>query len=113
MHAQIREPYCGARVNSKCLPQWSQLLEERLLVIERFSRVTGGGNSVLGHGERSNVGFLVAAAWRCGMAAVIESAREKRRTKSKKMGRSDLLIFSANHTHIIEATFKKIDIFAF
>ena len=62
MYSEIREPYCGYRVNSKSLSHCAQILEERLLVIERFSRVTGGGNSAFGHAERANFGFLAAAA---------------------------------------------------
>lgn len=44
------------------------------------------------------------------MVAVNEFAQQQRRAKSKHMGRADLHIYAANHTHIIEAKFKWISL---
>ena len=55
---------------------WEGIAEEWILAIERFSRITNGSASYW-HNERSNVGVLSAAAWRCGLVALEEFQHEK------------------------------------
>lgn len=106
MKIESIEDYRGFRVRSKELAHWVPLLEEWLVVIERFSRLRGGGDSPFGYRERSNVGFIAAAAWRSGFVALNEFKHKKK----SNHGRADLLIQSSEWIEIIEAKFDWIDL---
>lgn len=101
--------------NKKNLGHWDALLEEWILSIERFCRITGG-DVPYWYNERANVGVLAAAAWRCGRIALeefqyekidVSSNEETDETIQKKWnGRCDLWISNERSAEIIEAKFK-------
>ena len=49
------DSFRGFEIRSKDLSHWAVILEEWLLIIERFSRIRKGGDSPYGYGERPNV----------------------------------------------------------
>jgi hypothetical protein len=101
--------------NKRNLGHWDALLEEWLLSIERFSRITDG-DVPYWYNERANIGVLAAAAWRCGRIALEEFQYEKidvssngetDETAQKKWnGRCDLWISNDRSEEIVEAKFK-------
>jgi len=91
----------------KGMGHWEPILEEWLLGIERFCRVTGGDEAPYWYNERSNIGVLAGAAWRCGRVALEEFQFVKGfKNKPKWLGRADLWIASDQHEELIEAKFK-------
>lgn len=101
--------------NKKNLGHWDALLEEWILSIERFSRITNG-DVPYWYNERANIGVLAAAAWRCGRIALEEFQYEKidvssngetdETTQKKWNGRCDLWISNDRSEEIVEAKFK-------
>lgn len=91
----------------KGIGHWEPILEEWLLGIERFCRVTGGDEAPYWYNERANIGVLAGAAWRCGRVALEEFQYEKGfKNKPKWLGRADLWLASDDHEELIEAKFK-------
>lgn len=105
--------------NKKNLGHWDSLLEEWILSIERFSRITNG-DVPYWYNERANVGVLAAAAWRCGRIALEEFQHEKidvssneetdETNQEKWMGRCDLWISNDRSEELIEAKFKWLNL---
>jgi len=90
----------------KGMSHWEPLLEEWLVAIERFCRVTNGNDAPYWYNERANVGILAGAAWRCGRVALEEFQYEKGyKNKPKWLGRADLWLASDSHEELIEAKF--------
>ncbi len=104
--------YRGYAIKSDKVEHWHSILEEWLLVIERYSRHTGGGDSPFGYRERANVGLLSAAAWRAGRVAIEEFAHEKKKGEKggKKLGRADLKIISSTTVDLVETKFDWISL---
>lgn len=101
--------------NKRNLGHWDALLEEWILSIERFSRISHG-DVPYWYNERANIGVLAAAAWRCGRIALEEFQYEKidvssngeadETTQKKWNGRCDLWISNDRSEEIVEAKFK-------
>jgi hypothetical protein len=105
--------------NNRKIGHWDALLEEWILLIERFSRVTGG-DVPYWHNERANIGVLSAAAWRCGRIALEEFQHDKIDVtfdedadgipRQSRIGRCDLWICDDRSdrsvAEIVEAKFK-------
>ena len=102
--------------NNRNIGHWNALLEEWILSIERFSRVTEG-DAPYWYNERANIGVLAGAAWRCGRIALEEFQHEKidvtsdgeaKDTAQKPHnGRCDLWICDdRSAAEIVEAKFK-------
>lgn len=101
--------------NNRNIGHWNALIEEWILSIERFSRITNG-DAPYWYNERANIGVLSAAAWRCGRIALeefqyekidVSSSGETDETIQKKWnGRCDLWISSDRTAEIVEAKFK-------
>lgn len=90
---QPLNPFRGfARIHASDLVHWEPVLEEWLLLVERFSRMRGGGWSLFGYRERVNVSTLAGAAWRCGYAAMTEFVHDKVVGGEVSRGRADLEI---------------------
>lgn len=102
------EPYRGYVVKKrKGLSHWDALLEEWLLVNERYCRMMSGDDAAFLYTERACVGTLAAAAWRCGRIALEEFQFEKSERKLPPwLGRADLYIASDNVDEYIEAKYK-------
>ena len=95
----------------KGLSHWEALLEEWLLAVERYCRIMGGDDAPYWYNERSNIGVLAGAAWRCGRIALEEFQYEKGyRNKPKWLGRADLWLASEELEELIEAKFKWISL---
>lgn len=102
--------------NKRNLGHWDALIEEWNLSIERFSRITDGEDVPYWYNERTNIGVLAAAAWRCGRIALeefqyekidVSSSGETAETDQKKwIGRCDLWISNDRVEEIVEAKFK-------
>ena len=91
----------------KGMGHWEPILEEWLLGIERFCRVTGGDEAPYWYNERSNIGVLAGAAWRCGRVALEEFQYVKGfKNKPKWLGRADLWLASDDHKELVEAKFR-------
>ena len=109
------ETIANFKINSKYMHHWNALIEEWILSIDRFSRITDG-DVPYWYNERANIGLLSAAAWRCGRIALEEFQYEKIDVTSaeetdvilqkKWNGRCDLWICSDVSEEIIEAKFK-------
>ena len=101
--------------NKRNIGHWDALLEEWILSIERFSRITNG-DVPYWYNERANIGVLAAAAWRCGRIALEEFQYEKIDVSSNGEtdetaqnhwnGRCDLWISNDRSAEIVEAKFK-------
>jgi hypothetical protein len=96
------------------LRHWSGMIEEWLLNIERYGRVTDG-DVPYWYNERANVSVLAGAAWRCGWVALEEFQTEKQEPVPEEgdvidakrwKGRCDLFICSDRRSDTIEAKFK-------
>lgn len=102
--------------NKKKMAHWSPLMEEWLLLIERFSRVSSDASYL--YNERANVSLLAGAAWRCGRVALEEFSHEKiheedseisdgtakLKAKATKSGRCDLWMMGQDDKdEIVEA----------
>lgn len=99
--------------NRKGLAHWDPLLEEWLLAIERYCRIMGGEDAPYWYNERSNIGLLSGAAWRCGRIALEEFQKDKGYSnRKKKNGRADLWIAYDNDEDLIEAKFKWVSLFS-
>lgn len=104
--------------NKRQLGHWDALLEEWLLCIERFSRITEG-DVPYWYNERANIGVLAGAAWRCGRIALEEFQYEKidvslsgetdEDIQKNWAGRCDLWISSERAEELIEAKFRWIN----
>lgn len=102
--------------NKRNIGHWDALLEEWILSIERFSRITNG-DVPYWYNERANIGILAAAAWRCGRIALEEFQHEKidalsdgeseSASQKSRNGRCDLWISGDNRSEeIVEAKFR-------
>lgn len=103
--------------NKKHLGHWNALMEEWMLCIERYCRLSNG-DAPYWYTERANVGLLAGAAWRCGWIALEEFQSEKidvsaNETTSKTNaapkttwnGRCDLWMASEKSAEVVEAKF--------
>lgn len=91
----------------KGISHWEVIIEEWLLAVERYCRIMKGDDAPYWYNERSNIGVLAGAAWRCGRIALEEFQYEKGyRNKPKWLGRADLLLASENYDDLVEAKFK-------
>lgn len=106
-------------IRSKKLSHWEPLIEEWILSIERYSRLTNGDAPYL-YNERANVGVLAGAAWRCGRIALEEFQSEKsgeslneqtgKVAYTERKGRCDLWICDEqSDEEVIEAKFKWVN----
>lgn len=100
----------GRRVKGrKGLDHWNALIEEWLVLVERFCRLTAGTDAPYVYTERACVGTLAAAAWRSGWIALEEFQLEKSQGDGDtRLGRSDLYIGSSSRDEYIEAKYKPI-----
>lgn len=98
------------------LKHWAPLMEEWILCIERYCRVTEG-DAPYWYNERANVGIVAGASWRCGWIALEEFQSEKSdydhgdendSPSNKWNGRCDLYICSDYSNEVIETKFKWI-----
>lgn len=97
--------------NRKGLSHWNALLEEWLLVVERYCRVMQGNDAPFYYTERACVGTLAAAAWRCGSIALEEFQLEKSESAlGKWLGRADLYMASDDAEEFIEAKQKWVSL---
>lgn len=86
---------------------WEPLLEEWLLLIERYCRISKGEEAPYEYKERAHIGLLAGAAWRSGKISLEEFSIEKGyRNKPKWTGRADLYIGHEDRNEFIEAKFK-------
>lgn len=113
--------YSGYRIKGKsrgALKHWSCLLEEWVLAVDRYCRITQD-DTPYWYNERANVGILAGAAWRCGWIALEEFQSYKMDMSQSQsdeninsenpqrwLGRADLYLGSDNHHENIEAKFK-------
>ena len=85
------------------LKHWQPLLEEWLLLIERYCHVEKG-DAPYWYSERTTTGLLAAAAWRCGGIALEEYSTEKLYGKDETFkGRADLILRLHDRWDLIEA----------
>ena len=110
MSLKMIDSFRGFEIRSKDLSHWAVILEEWLLIIERFSRIRKGGDSPYGYGERPNVGLLAGAAWRSGCIALNEFAHQKNSEGALSKGRADLVIESPTGSDVIEAKFEWVEL---
>lgn len=90
----------------KGLNHWEKLLEEWLLINQRYSRISKN-EAIYEFTERACVGALAAAAWRSGSIALEEFQAEKACDRNDvRNGRADLWIADENHEEWIEAKYK-------
>jgi hypothetical protein len=99
--------------NKRDLSHWQPLIEEWMLAIERYCRISEG-DAPYWYNERANIGVLSGAAWRCGRIALEEFQYEKEKKNGSKPGRADLWISfekgSQTDEELIEAKFKEISL---
>lgn len=101
--------------NKRNIGHWDALLEEWILSIERFSRITKD-DVPYWYNERANIGVLAAAAWRCGRIALEEFQHQKvdalsdgepeDAAQKSRNGRCDLWISGDSSEEIVEAKFR-------
>lgn len=108
--ATLDQTIHGRRVKGrKGLGHWNALIEEWVLLVERFCRLTAGVDAPYVYTERACVGTLAAAAWRSGWIALEEFQLDKKHTDgSTRRGRSDLYIGSSSRDEYVEAKYKPV-----
>ena len=99
----------------RSLGHWEGVLEEWILAIEKYARMSGG-EAPYWYNERANIGLLAAAAWRTGGVALEEFQHEKSEPKISedgetvetmtRNGRCDLWICLGTKSERIEAKFR-------
>lgn len=95
--------------NKKGMSHWESILEEWLLLIDRYCRTMKGNDAPYIYNERANISILAGAAWRSGRIALEEFQGEKGyRNKVKKLGRVDLWLSNEIDEEYIEAKYKWI-----
>lgn len=82
----------GFKFNGDKLQHWSPLLEEWLLLIDRYCRRMENGDLPFYHAEKANTGILAGAAWRAGWITLQEFPEKK----LNKRGIVDLWFFPEN-----------------
>jgi len=88
---------------SKSLAHWQPLLEEWLLMIERYCSVVEQ-DAPYWYNERATTSLLAGAAWRCGGIALEEFQTEKQTEGEERIkGRADLRLVIADNWDSIEA----------
>lgn len=97
------------------LGHWEGVLEEWILAIEKYSRMSGG-EAPYWYNERANIGLLAAATWRTGGIALEEFPHGKSEPKISddgktqetvtRNGRCDLWICHGTKSERIEAKFR-------
>ena len=94
----------------KGIDHWDSLMEEWLLLNERYCRIMGEDAAFL-YNERALIGTVAGAAWRCGRISLEEFQCEKGFSNKKKSnGRADLYIASEFHEEQIEAKYKWVSL---
>lgn len=95
----------GYRVKQKRkLDHWSAILEEWILSVERYCRVTEGTDAPYLFTELANVGLVAASVWRSGGIALQEYQAEKgAKHRPKWNGRVDLWLQSGVVEQLLEA----------
>ena len=73
-------------INRKSMQHWASLLEEWLLVNERYCRVMKGEDAPFIYNERAHVGLLAGAAWRCGRIS-LEEFQCKKGLRNRRLSR--------------------------
>jgi hypothetical protein len=106
------QPLRGFKIKKrKGMLHWELLLEEWLLANERYCRIMDGEDAPFIYNERSNVGILAGAAWRCGRVSLEEFQQEKgHKNKPKWNGRADLYMASEESEELIEAKFSWLNL---
>ena len=104
------ETFRGYKIKGrKGLSNWSSLLEEWLLAIERYCRLMDGEDAPYYYNERANISVLSGAAWRAGWVSLEEFQQEKGYSNQKKKnGRADLWLASEKDSELVEAKYKWI-----
>lgn len=75
------------------ISHWSSVLEEWILIIDRYCRVFDGSDAPYFYTELANVGLLASAAWRSGNIALQEFQSTKGiKYRPKWNGRVDLYL---------------------
>lgn len=102
----------------KKMNHWAALLEEWILSIERYCRITDG-DAPYWYNERANIGMLAGAAWRCGRIALEEFQHDKvdvsscvaadETDKKTWRGRCDLWMSDEHCQEVVEAKFCWLD----
>ena len=95
---------------NKHLDHWSPMIEEWLLLVERYARVTNGKDAPFLHKELANVSVLAAAAFKAGWVAIQETTIDKSDGFGDTYkGRADLLLISgrSNRHDQIEAKYDR------
>jgi hypothetical protein len=82
----------GFKFNGDKLQHWSSLLEEWLLLIDRYCRRMKKLDLPFFHSEKANTGILAGAAWRAGWITLQEFPA----TKLNKIGLGDLWFLPEN-----------------
>ena len=95
----------------KKLKNWSYLLQEWIFLNEKYSLRHAPDETVFDFNERTNIGILSVAAWRCGWFALEEFRCDKSINGEVKEGRADLWIEYEEYDDIyIEAKHRKISL---
>ena len=93
----------------KGMSHWSCVMEEWMLLIERYTRIMSGTDAPYYYNERANVSVLAGAAWRAGWIALEEFQSKKGyRNRAKTNGRTDLYFANESTDELIEAKFQWI-----
>jgi len=94
------------------LKHWKAIFEEWFLLLKRYCRSTSGKDAPFWYNERSNIGILSVAAYRCGFIALEEYQCTKGRGANKRNGRADLWIASdfLNTAESVEGKFAFISL---
>lgn len=96
---------------NKRMNHWYSIVEEWVLAHERFARFSPN-DAAYWYTERTNIGILAGAAWRCGLVALEEFQTTKdNRLSAKKAdqkvwkGRCDLWLAQGSHEEVVEAKY--------
>lgn len=103
-------PISGHIIPTKHLSIWENIIEEWILLIDRFCRITDG-DTPYWYNERANIGVLAGACWRAGYVALEEFQYEKGYVnKPKWTGRADLWFEGDKTSILVEAKYKCISL---
>ena len=94
---------CDIKIYDRKLKWIRPVLEQWLRVHRDYIEEAGFSDSLYWYTERTNIGALAGAVWRCGGYAVEEYGALKGKDAHESSGRVDLFFMLSEHEVVIEA----------
>jgi len=94
---------CDIGIHDRAMKWARPVLEQWLRVHRDYMEETGFSDSLYWYTERTNIGALAGAVWRCGGYAVEEYGALKGKDADESNGRVDLFFMLSDYEVVVEA----------